>query len=201
MSTMTLRDTWGVGVVVVDGNPGTAAEFTAEEMELINAEVQEGIDILTSLASANAVALDFVIQTRVVQLLVDPASVYDEDDWLNAAMNELGYTSRTFASNIRNYLGDLATSCDTDQVYVAFFTKYNASYFAFARSSDNYLIVRYPENLLDYGGHKPTGMDVLFAHETGHIGGARDETTEDCLMSANFNPDKVCNKTKTQFGW
>ena len=199
---MTMIGTAAIGVVIVDGQPGSVAEFTSGEKDLIIAEVQEGIQNLLALAPASA-SLMFVPEVRIASLVDDPIGVKSENGWLDKAMIELGYTS------LADYIFDLKNNNGADWAYIAFFTKYMTSRFAFARSRDRFCIIRYPERgsdprvpYKDHGGFRETDMDCLFAHETGHICGAKDENSADvdCLMST-CNPSIVCSDTRSEIGW
>ncbi|MBA3687861.1 MAG: hypothetical protein H0W81_03355 [Chloroflexi bacterium] len=212
-----------VGVVVVDGPAGGAAAFIAAEQANVVAEVQEGANGLIGLSPAGA-NLNFVYDVNTVTLTLDPATVTGEGDWRDPAMAALGYGSGS--AGMYDYLQVLRTTkwptCPApDWAYIAFFTKYNVSWFAYASIGGPRLVMQYSND-----GWGPAQIDRVFAHESGHIFGAADEyassgcstggswgylgvangncangnpSSVDCLMKGNtYN---VCTSTPGQFGW
>src|SRR6516225_8373271 len=69
-----------VGIIVVDGKPGTEAEFTEGERLTIAVEVSQGFDILYRLKTKVApgtpkIPLLFMARTDLVKLDLDPSTV------------------------------------------------------------------------------------------------------------------------------
>ena len=158
-------------------------------------------------------------------LTLVPTSVTGEGDWRDPAMTALGYSAGS--SGMYDYLQDLRTTkwptmCPgPDWAYIAFFTKYAVSWFAYASLGGPRLVMQYSND-----GWGPTQIDRVFAHETGHIFNAPDEYTSsscstggswgylgcpnsncavsnpasvDCLMKGNtYN---VCGSSVCHFGW
>jgi hypothetical protein len=193
----TMTGNAAVGVVVVEGPPDTDAEFSSDEETLVAAEVQEGIDKLTSLAPLTA-DLRFVSIVEKVTLLIHPDAVESEQGWLDGAMDKLGY------AGIDAYLGHLHDSNRSAWEYIAFFTKYATRTFAYTPFlGAHYCVIQYPEDPMRHAGYSPTDMDQLFAHETGHICGAPHcgpDGDVTCLMSSNID-FHVCPTTANFFGW
>jgi hypothetical protein len=170
--------TVAVGVIIVDG-PGTAS-FAPNDLENINAEVQEGIENLTNLAiSHNVPHLDFIIDPQTVTLSLQPNTGMQERTWRDQAMGDLGYSDGD--RGMYDYLHKLRTTkwpiCPApDWAYIAFFTKYETgfSYAAYATIGGPRLVVCYDPTGLRWG-YPPEEVSLLFAHETGHIFGAPDE--------------------------
>ena len=212
-----------VGIVIVDGPAGGTAAFTATERANVVAEVAEGANGLIGLAPAGA-GLNFVYDVNTVTLTLDPATVTGEGDWRDPAMAALGYGSGS--SGMYDYLQVLRTTkwstCPSpDWAYVAFFTKYNVSWFAYASIGGPRLVMQYSND-----GWGSNQIDRVFAHETGHIFGAPDEyassgcstggswgylgvangncansnpSSVDCIMKGNtYN---MCTSTPGHFGW
>lgn len=212
-----------IAVVIVDGPAGGTAAFTAAEQANVLAEVQEGANGLIGLAPAGA-GLNFVYDVNTVTLTLDPATVAGEGDWRDPAMAALGYGSGS--AGMYDYLQVLRTTkwptCPSpDWAYIAFFTKYNAVWFAYASIGGPRLVMQYSND-----GWGPTQIDRVFAHESGHIFGAPDEyassncntggswgylgvangncvngnpSSVDCIMKANtYN---LCASTPGHFGW
>ena len=213
-----------VGIVIVDGPANSSASFTLAERTNIVAEVQEGANGLINLAPAGA-HLNFVFDVHTVTLNLNPNNVTGEGDWRDNAMAGLGYSSGS--SGMYDYLHFLRTTrwpsmCPgPDWAYIAFFTKYAVSWFAYAAVGGPRLVMQYSNN-----GWGSNQIDRVFAHESGHIFHAPDEYASsncavggsygylgvpnnncavnnpnsiDCLMKGNtYN---VCQWTRGHFGW
>ena len=211
-----------VGVIIVDGPSGTDVKFSDQELTKVVAEVQEGSNILINLSPPGA-NLSFVYDIQRIQLNLNPSSVSDEQQWRNPAMSRLGYP--TGSAGLYNYLQHLRTNrwpgITVDWAYIAFFTKYNASWFAYATLGGPRLVMQYSNN-----GWGPDQIDRVFAHESGHIFGAPDEysnsrcNTEEifghlrvpncncevnnpssiaCIMKSNSSA--ICTCSIGHFGW
>lgn len=216
--------TIAVGVVIVDGPANSSAAFTQAERTNVVAEVQEGTNGLVNLSPVGA-NLNFVFDVNTVNLTLDPNNVTGEGDWRDAAMAALGYSAGS--PGMYDYLHDLRTTrwpamCPgPDWGYIAFFTKYATSWFAYASLGGPRLVMQYSND-----GWGPNQIDRVFAHETGHIFHAPDEYVSsncstggswgylgvangncavnnpnsiDCLMKANTYD--VCQWTVGHFGW
>jgi hypothetical protein len=217
-----MTGTVAVGVVIVDGPPNTSAKFTPEELSTVIAEVQEGANHLIGLSPTRA-NLNFVYDVHTVILNLDPSAVTGEENWRDPAMSGIGYSAGS--AGMYNYIQHLRTTrwqnLSVDWGYIAFFTKYNAFWFAYASVGGPRLVMQYSNN-----GWGPNQIDRVFAHESGHIFGAPDEygssdcstggswgylgvpncncevnnpNSIDCLMKGNtFN---TCQCTVGHFGW
>jgi hypothetical protein len=211
-----------VGVVIVDGPANTSASLTNQEVSTIIAEVQEGANSLINLSPQRA-NLSFVYDIRRVRLDLNPSNVTGEENWRDPAMTQLGYASGS--SGLYDYIEYLRTrrwcKLSVNWAYIAFFTKYNVSWFAYASIGGPRLVMQYGNN-----GWGPNQIDRVFAHETGHIFGAPDEysssncntggswgylgvsncncevgnpSSVNCLMKGNTYD--VCQCTIGHFGW
>jgi hypothetical protein len=211
-----------VGIIIVDGPPGTNAKFSAQEITKIVAEVQEGSNILLNLSPAGA-KLSFIYDINTIELNLNPSRVSDEKQWRNPTMSKLGYLPGN--AGLYDYLQHLRTnkwpSITIDWAYIAFFTKYAADWFAYASVGGPRLVMQYDNN-----GWGPDQIDRVFAHESGHIFGAPDEYSNsncntggswgylgvsncncevnnpssiDCIMKSNS--PSICNCSIGHFGW
>jgi len=237
-----LIGTVAVGVVIVEG-PNPAA-LTQAERDLINAKVKDGTDILIQLLKQHVpgASLNFIFDPHTVTLASDPATAAQESVWLDPAMatlsNKLGY----YAGNhpVYDYLHYLRTelwagmASGPDWAYVAFFKKDPTPRTGYAhRLGGPYCVITYDHFDVRHDPRKTSGytladLDVLFAHETGHVFGAPDEYTNGstcpgagrpygylgvqngnceadvnqpvpCLMFGSFNA--LCQSTVGHFGW
>lgn len=194
-----------VGIVVVDGPPGSSAAFTDDERLTIAVEVSQGFDILYRLSRVVPVNphLLFVTELKHVTLTIDPATIpaptgnaapaeYGpcETPWRDAALGALGFPAG--AAGVSAYVQTLMSkSWPVDvtpaSAYVAFFTKYNAAWMGYTDPSHLWNVIQFSwvtdktgtfvtgTFMANTVGYGPEGIDRVFAHETGHVAGAPDE--------------------------
>lgn len=210
-----------VGIVIVDGPPGSSAAFTDDERLTIATEVSQGFDILYQLSGSAAVPVNphvlFLAETQRVTLTTDPASIpaptslnpasadYSsrETPWRDAALQALGFPGGT--AGVSAYIQQLLSKAWTVAVtpasaYVVFFTKYNTAWMGYSPSG-LYSVLQFAwvsdktGNLfLGRQGWGPENIDRVFAHETGHVAGAPDEYAQsNCNPAATFGPNNVPN--------
>lgn len=216
--------TVAVGVITVNGPAGTTTAFSESEYTKVVAEVQEGAQLLTKLATREGIKLRFLFDPKRVSINTNPddvQGVFGEDEWRNAAMAQLNYEKGT--AGLYRYLNELRTTgvngIKADWAYIAYFIKYPAHHFAFAQNGGPRLVIQYSN-----GSWGPDQIHLVFAHETGHIFGAPDEydpcqtggswshhrlpnnncevnnsASITCLMKENA--DVLCKWTKGHFGW
>ncbi|WP_371524803.1 hypothetical protein OG302_00780 [Streptomyces sp. NBC_01283] len=220
-----------VGIVFVQG-PTAELRFNQDEVVQAVAEVQGGLGFF---ATANPVAgIRFVYDIQNVSLTVspDPDAGTDPDPdvraekleavWRDPALAELGHTAGV--AGVRSYIEDLRQRFSTQWTYCVFFARYPITNFAYARGERTHVVMDY-----DNGSYTPAGIDIVFAHETGHIFGCPDEyatatnpcdcggahgryglvngncescaalTGVDCLMKTNALT--LCQYTPGHLGW
>lgn len=183
-----------------------------------------------------------------VPITLDPASMlapspakspldYDFDVidvlWIDAALAELGY-SKTDTPRLEDRIGALTADAalglafagaNPDDVYLVFVTKYPCHWGGYARPDLGFATLCLPK--LDKQGWQGK-LDLVFAHETGHIFGGLDEyvsrelTCQPALLAGPFetlnsncelnNPRSVkclmkdsdlqlCDQTPLHWGW
>jgi hypothetical protein len=158
-----------VGIVVVDGKAGTAAEFTFGEKLNISIGMSKAFDILYKLrgvavAGLPRIPLLFVAKIDTVKLDLDPASVptpsaagtrvstsaeYErfEQVWRDPALAALGLSAGK--PGIAQYVQKLMTTSwaalpgPPDSAYVVFVTKYMANWMAYADAAISRLTMSY----------------------------------------------------------
>jgi hypothetical protein len=95
--------------------------------------------------------------------------------WRDAAMSQLGQP--TGMGGVEAYAASLRDEYGTDTAYLAFFTRWPVTWFAYAG---------FPRVVmhLNNDGWGFDNIDSVFAHETGHIFGAPDEYSSACSCSS-----------------
>jgi hypothetical protein len=210
-----------VGIVVVDGPPGSSAAFTDDERLTIAREASQGFDILYRLSESAAVPANphvlFVAEIRRVTLTQpDPATIpaptnanptsadYElrEPPWRDAALAALGFPAGT--AGVSAYMQQLQSKAwpiavTPASAYVVFFTKYNTAWIAYAPGG-LYCVVQFSwvtdktgSLFLSQRGYGPENIDQVLAHETGHVAGAPDEYFPYCKPTDTFGPSSTPN--------
>ncbi len=123
--------------------------------------------------------LSFTVISQTVQTKYEPITrpYYDEALWIPDIMSKLGYTGSRFGAT-RAYINDLRTQYHADWGYVIFVCdslidangKFADGYFAYSYLGGPFTVMTYDNN-----GYGISNMDVVLAHETGHIFNALDE--------------------------
>lgn len=157
-----------VGLVVVEG-PGDLS-FTDEERVRFIAEAQAGLGWLGSLP---AEGVRWVYDVQFVTLTIPPGpddlnSFEKEFHWRHPTMRSLGYSGDD--AGVIDYVTDLRTIKQTDFSFASFVTKYPMNRVAYAYLDGWHHVMMYPP-----GGWGVANIDLVFAHETGHVFGAPDE--------------------------
>src|SRR5256714_977652 len=155
-----------LGVVIVSG-PGHLA-FSPSEISTVIAEVQGGLSWLGGQFQLTPVTFNVDVNVVTITTPADPDAPDLEAHWRDPAMADLGY--RSGEQGVTDYAMALKNRKATDGAYVSFFTHYPLNHFAYARPW-------VPETVMDYADDNwgPPDIDVVFAHESGHIFGAPDE--------------------------
>ena len=190
-----------VGIVIVDGPVGSAAQFTPAERADVILGFSHGWDRLYSLAAKFAPAPSHLLllpEVTFVELALDPttipaptsahpgASDYStrETPWRDAALTAMGY--RTGLAGIAAHNQHLlkktwAVDVTATSAYVAFVTKYRTAWMGYTNAHDAYMVIQHQwvsrAGDLEVSGAPGWGVDWpnVVAHETGHIFGAPDE--------------------------
>lgn len=123
--------------------------------------------------------LKFTFISQTVPTKYEPIThpYYDESLWIPDVMARLGYTGSRFTST-RKYCNYLRDQYKTDWAYVIFVCdslvdsdgKFADGLFAYAYLGGPFLVLTYDNN-----GYGIGNLDVVVAHETGHIFNALDE--------------------------
>jgi hypothetical protein len=158
------------------GDPNTENWSDARKTQVIS-EVTAGLDWWTKQNSRSP--LTFTIVTETLSTKYEPITrpYYDENLWIPDAMGKLGYKGTRFSST-RSYVNDLRNKYETDWGFVIFVVdsqadtngKFVDGLFAYAYLGGPFLVMTYDNN-----GYGIGNMDVVVAHETGHIFHALDQ--------------------------
>ncbi len=168
-----------VGLVIVSG-PGDL-NLSGGEIQKIEAQVLTGLSFFQS---ANPGArLTFALDTHVVPVTVRPpdtCSSYEscEAPWRDAALAEMGYQPSLEGS--RDYVASIIRTYGARWGYVGYFTKYPLKWFAY--QTGERVVMQYAND--NWG---PDNIHSVFAHETGHAFGAKDEySSSDCNCGGQY---------------
>ncbi|MBT7080554.1 MAG: hypothetical protein HN929_03670, partial [Chloroflexi bacterium] len=142
----------------------------------------------------------------------------DQNLWIPEIMAGLGYNSGTEFDRVRSFNDAIRNQKNTDWVYTIFIVdSLNDADGYFADNAIAYAYYGGPFTVLSYdnAGWGIDRMDLVAAHETGHIFWATDEYTlpgqyagylnvleiDDAACMMNHNTLELCIATKGQIGW
>lgn len=124
-------------------------------------------------------SLSFTYVTHTVATRYEPITrpYYDEALWIPDVMSKLGYNGTRFTAT-RNFVNAMRTAQGADWGFVIFVAdslndsngKFSDGLFAYAYLGGPFLVLTYDNN-----GYGISNMDVVAAHETGHIFHALDQ--------------------------
>jgi hypothetical protein len=176
-------------------------DWTAAEQTQVMAEIAEGAAFWTSRANRPQI-LTFTLENRGTRgTSCEPISRSSADTslWVADALSGLGFPtspSATF-STARSYANSRRAALGTDWAYTVFVVdssadpdgKFTNNQFAFAYLNGPYMVMTY-----DNDGWGISRMNLVFAHETGHIFGALDEyASSNCTASERWGYLDVAN--------
>lgn len=198
----------GVSLILLesDGSVDPSTEnWDAARADQVAAKVQEAFDFWAN--EEPDTHLSFALKTgptgkpyQIVETGFEPVAhgVQDEFLWINAAMAKLGYSQGGFQA-VRAYAHDLRRQLGTDWGYVIFMVDsqndedgsfapgtFARTFFAYAYIGGPFLVMTY-----DNGSWGIGRMNLVAAHESGHIFYATDEYTIPGEMSGYFNALEV----------
>jgi hypothetical protein len=173
-----------VGILLVesDGSVDPSTEdWTSGERQQVFDEIVAALDWWASLEPrAN---LHFVYDDHFSNPLptgVEPITRPQSDErlWIADAMSALGYDAPYYFTRVRDYDNDLRATYQTDWAFTIFVVdsssdrdnRFSDGYFAYAYLGGPFMVMTYGNN-----GYGPSNMDVVAAHEIGHIFYALDQ--------------------------
>ena len=140
-------------------------------------EIMTGLNWWTKQNEKSALNFTFISQTLSTKYEPITRPYYSEALWIPDLMGKLGYSGSRFTAT-RSYVNDLREEHNADWGFVIFVVdslldsngKLSDGYFAYAYLGGPYMVMTYDNN-----GYGISNMDVVVAHETGHIFHALDE--------------------------
>jgi hypothetical protein len=169
-----------VAVVFPESNGGidpNVENWSSDRQAAVLSEIMNGLDWWTHQNPRSPVSFTVVSQTVPTKYEPITRPYYDEALWIPDVMSHLGYNGSRFSST-RAYINDLRAQYHADWGYVIFVVdslldangKFADGYFAYSYLGGPFTVMTYDNN-----GYGITNMDVVCAHETGHIFNALDE--------------------------
>lgn len=152
--------------------------WTEERKSQVLSEIMNGLDWWTQQNTKSPLSFTFVSQTVTTKYEPITRPYYDEALWIPEIMGKLGYSGGSRWDLTRRYVNDLRTQHNADWGFVAFVLDSQADvngkladgYFAYAYLGGPFLVMTYDNN-----GYGISNMDVVVAHEAGHIFHALDQ--------------------------
>ena len=140
-------------------------------------KIMSGLDWWTRQNPKSKVTFTYLTQTVPTKYEPITRPYYDESLWISDIMGKLGYNGDRWTST-RKYVNDLRTQYNTDWGFVIFVVdslvdtngKFADGFFAYSYLGGPFTVMTY-----DNDGYGIGNMDVVVAHETGHIFHALDE--------------------------
>ena len=151
--------------------------WTPERQTQVLSKIMAGLDWWTHQNPRSPLSFTVISQTVATKYEPIRHPYYDESLWIPDIMTKLGYSGSRFAST-RAYINDLRVQYHADWGYVIFVCdslmdvdgKFADGYFAYSYLGGPFTVMTYDNN-----GYGISNMDVVAAHETGHIFNALDE--------------------------
>jgi hypothetical protein len=215
-----------VGIVFVECSRRDGPKFGNTERNEICQEILDGHSWLTSEHPSGN--LSWVYDIQFVKIgVADGSGDPDEAYWRDPAMGQVAYNGASYAGNwsgVGTYREDMRTNNLSDHAVVVFVTPYANSWHAYAGGGRVTLARKN-----NWGGWGRQTLDIITAHETGHLFGSADEYTgsgtpcsscdtthgcdqipngncgacshphQPCMMDANSH--RICAYTRGHIGW
>lgn len=173
-----------VGIILIesDGSLDPSTEdWTSEEKQKVFSEIQAAMNWWA--AREPRANLTFYYDDHFTSPLstgYEPInrSHNDQGLWIGQVMGQLGYSASSYFTRVRDYNNALRNQYQTDWAFTIFVVdssndgdnKFSDGYFAYAYAGGPFMVMTYGNN-----GYGPGDMDMVAAHETGHIFRARDQ--------------------------
>lgn len=174
-----------IGSVVVsiiftesDGTFDPNSETWSEDRKTqVLSEIMGGVNWWAQQNPRSPLRFTFVTETVTTRYEPITRPYYDEALWVPEVMGKLGHTGTRFAAT-RAYVNRLRSDHEADWGYVIFMVdsqvdtngKFADGLFAYAYLGGPFMVMTYDNN-----GYGIANMDVVVAHETGHIFHALDQ--------------------------
>ncbi len=169
-----------VSIIFAESNGGTdpnVENWDDARKGQVLSEIMAGLDWWTHQNSRSPLSFTYTSQTVTTKYEPITRPYYDEALWIPEIMGKLGYTGSRFVST-RAYCNALRQQYNTDWAFVIFMVdsqadsngKFADGYFAYSYLGGPFTVMTYDNN-----GYGISNMDVVTAHEIGHIFNALDQ--------------------------
>lgn len=168
-----------VGIVLPEST-GNAENWSSERQEQVIAEITAGCNWWINQGGSQAHVSFYYDVHKSVPTQYEPIQrpYNDESLWIPDTMKALGYSGSSRFVLCRQYINDLRADLGCDWGFVIFVVdslndsngKFSDGYFAYAYLNGPFMVMTYDNN-----GYGISNMDVVTAHEIGHVFGALDE--------------------------
>ena len=197
-----------VSVVLLESNSAVDAnieDWTAQEETNVDNEIAYALDwwVARKPANVNLTFWLFSVDGRnhyKAPTKYEPINrpQYNQDLWINDAMNYLGVQSDYYFSRVRAYDDSIRNSYNTNWAFTIFVVDSSADadgeftnhYSAYAYLTGPFLVLTY-----DNGNYGVNNMDYVTVHGMGHIFGAGDQ-----YVRYYYDPPVICSCT-AKFGF
>ncbi len=157
-------------------DPNSETWSNERKTQVVN-EIMTGLDWWTKQNQKSPLSFSFISQTVTTKYEPITRPYYDESLWIPEIMSKLGYTGSRFTAT-RKYVNELRDRYHADWGFVIFVVdslgdsngKFTDGLFAYAYLGGPFLVMTYDNN-----GYGIANMDVVVAHESGHIFNALDQ--------------------------
>jgi len=161
------------------GQQGQSEDWSDEEIERVQAEVQDALAWWASLEPA--AHLTFTVETHLrVPTGYEPITreLGEEKLWIGDTMAALGFENDSYFGAVRDYVNDLRDRSGSDWAFAIFVAdssadsdgRFDDNYFAYAYLGGPFMVMTY-----DNSGYGIRNMDAVTTHEMGHIFRALDQ--------------------------
>lgn len=172
-----------------DGSVDPSTEdWTDEEQDHVFSEIVAAMDWWA--AREPRANLTYIYDVKTLPTSYEPINHPFEEQglWIEQIMAELGYNSSSYFTRVRDYNNALRSQYNTDWAFTIFVVdssedndnKFPDGKFTYAYLGGPYMVMTYGNE--DYG---PDNMDVVTAHEVGHIFYALDQYPSAGMLCTN----------------
>ncbi|MFN0117895.1 MAG: hypothetical protein ACKVQC_06355 [Elusimicrobiota bacterium] len=169
-----------VCIIFPESNGGQDANtetWSDDRKSQVISEIMSGLDWWTKQNPRSHLSFTYITKTIATKYEPIARPYYDEALWIPDIMSKIGYTGGRFTAT-RNFNNALRDEYGTNWAFTIFIVdslndtngKFADGLFAYAYLGGPFLVMTYDNN-----GYGITNMDVVAAHETGHIFNALDQ--------------------------
>lgn len=169
-----------VAIIFVESNgsfdPSTE-NWSEDRKSLAVSKIMSGLNWWTKQNTRSPLSFTYVTETVTTKYEPVTRPYYDESLWIPEVMGKLGFSGTRFTAT-RNYVNDMRSKYKTDWGFVIFMCdslndidgKFSNGLFAYSYLGGPFMVMTYTND-----GYGIGNMDVVVAHEAGHIFNALDQ--------------------------